>query len=347
MSMAGRLGCLFLLALLSPFSASAQQSHSPAQAANGGINLDVVVAPKSGAAESGLRQQDFTLMDNNAAQTITSFKAFTGREASVEVVLIIDAANADYQAVEYARNELDKFLRAEGGRLAFPVTIGVLTDTGIQMLGDFSTDGNALSAQLDQNKFGLRFIRRDAGLQGAAERWELSVNGLQKLADSEAPRPGRKIMIWISPGWPLLAFSSEQLDAKTKQKIFTDLVSITNELVKARVTLSMIDPRGASESVGRADYYKVFLKPVTKSSQVDLANLGLQVFATQSGGFVFTSDNDIAKAVQTCLSDAAPYYEISFVPSSESGANEYHRLEVKVAKPGLTARTRESYYAQP
>jgi VWFA-related protein len=347
MSNAARFSCLFLFALLPPFSASAQQSPSPAQPANGKINLDVVVTPKSGAAESGLHQQDFTLLDNNTPQTITSFKAFTSREASVEVVLIIDAVNADYQVVGYPRNELDKFLRTEGGHLAFPVTIGVLTDTGIQMLGDFSTDGNALSAQLDKNNFGLRFIRRDAGLQGAAERWELSVSGLQKLAAAEAPRPGRKIMVWISPGWPLLAFSSEQLDSKAKQQIFTDLVSITDELGIARVTLSMIDPRGASESIGRADYYKSYLKPVTEPSQVDLANLGLQVFATQSGGLVFTSDNDIAKAVQTCLADTAPYYEIFFVPSSTGGGDEYHHLEVKVAKPGLTARTHQGYYSRP
>jgi hypothetical protein len=28
-------------------------------------------------------------------------------------------------------------------------------------------------------------------------------------------------------------------------------------------------------------------------------------------------------------------------------ANEYHSIEVKVATPGLTARTRSGYYVQP
>ena len=34
-------------------------------------------------------------------------------------------------------------------------------------------------------------------------------------------------------------------------------------------------------------------------------------------------------------------------PPAGSGANEYHRLEVRVARHGLTARTREGYYARP
>jgi hypothetical protein len=29
------------------------------------------------------------------------------------------------------------------------------------------------------------------------------------------------------------------------------------------------------------------------------------------------------------------------------GPNEYHALEIKLGKPGLTARTRTGYYAQP
>jgi VWFA-related protein len=154
-------------------------------------------------------------------------------------------------------------------------------------------------------------------------------------------------MIWVSPGWPLLANASAQLDSKTQQQIFTDLRKISDELMQARVTLYMIDPRGASESIVSADYYKSFLPPVTKSSQVDLANLGLQVLATQSGGLVFVSDNDIAKAVRTSLADATPFYEISFTPSSAGGQDEYHRLEVNVAKSGVTARTRQGYYTQP
>jgi hypothetical protein len=45
--------------------------------------------------------------------------------------------------------------------------------------------------------------------------------------------------------------------------------------------------------------------------------------------------------------DAGAYYEISFDPTTTDRPNEYHQLEVRVAKPGLTARTRQGYYSLP
>jgi VWFA-related protein len=113
------------------------------------------------------------------------------------------------------------------------------------------------------------------------------------------------------------------------------------------VTLDSIDPLGAGESVARAAYYKNFLRGISKPSQTQLADLGLQVLAVQSGGVALTSGNDIAALLEECVADAAPYYEISFAPPPPERSDEYHHLEIRVTKPGLTARTRQGYYAQP
>jgi VWFA-related protein len=192
-----RLGCLLLVTLLYTAAASAQQSRPPAQPGNGRIYLDVVVTPKSGPAVTGLQQQDFTLLDNKAPQTVTSFETVTGREAPIEVILVIDAVNTTAQNVSYERIEIDKFLRAEGGHLAYPIALAVFTDSGIQILGEFLSDGNALSASLDRNDVGLRTIGRSAGLSGEAERWKLSLAALRQLVASEASRPGRKVVLWV------------------------------------------------------------------------------------------------------------------------------------------------------
>lgn len=347
MRLHARLGCLFLLTLLPRAAAFGQQPTPAAQADDGKIILDVVVTPKSGAADVGLQQQDFTLLDNNTPQSITSFKASTAREAPLEVVVVIDAVNAPYQAVMYERSELDKYFRAESGRLAFPMAIAVLTDSGVKILGDFSADGNALIGQLNQENSGLRTFRNYGGIAVAAERWQISLTALRQLAAVEALRPGRKLLIWISPGWPLFTGASGDLSSKQQQQVFGDIVSVANLLAQSRVTLYQIDPIGAAESIVRTDDYKPFLKPAKKPGQAFLDSLSLQVLTIQSGGLVFQSDNDITKILHTCLADATPYYEISFVPSSAGAKDEYHRLEVKVAKPGVTARTRQGYYTQP
>jgi VWFA-related protein len=342
-----RLSSLIFLALLCTASSSAQQTSSPVQPGSAKISLDVVVAPKSGRPVADLQQQDFTVLDNKTPQTITSFKPVTGRDANLEVIVVIDAVNADYQTVSIERNEIDKFLRVEGGQLAHPTLLAVVTDKGIQILGEFSTDGNALSAELDKEDVGLRDLTRSAGYYGAAERLQISLKALDQLVASESPRAGRKVMLWVSPGWPLLSGPHTDLDSKEQQQIFRDIVAVSTQLRQARVTLYNVSPLGAGESVFRASYYEEFLKGVSKPGQVSIGNLALQVLAVQSGGLAFDSTNDIAGALQNCLADTVPYYEISFASAPADKPDEYHQLEIKVAKPGLIARTRRGYYTSP
>ena len=55
---------------------------------------------------------------------------------------------------------------------------------------------------------------------------------------------------------------------------------------------------------------------------------------------------DVRELLRECLEDTENYYEISFEAPAGSGADEYHRVEIRVGKPGLKARARGSYYAQ-
>jgi VWFA-related protein len=342
-----RLAGFLLVTLLCSAASSAQQGSPQAGAAAGKIYLDVVVSPKSGAPLGDLQQQDFTVLDNNSPQAITSFQAVTGRQAPLEVVLVIDAINSDARTIGFERNQIDRFLHSEGGRLAYPVAIVVATDTGVKLAENFSSDGNALSAAMDRDQIGLRDIGRSAGFYGATERLQYSLQALNQVSASEAPHQGRKILIWISPGWPLLTGPNIELDSKQQEEIFAQIVSFSTQLRQARVTLYNVNPIGAGESVFRGTYYEEFLKGVSKPSQVNLANLGLQVLSIQSGGLALEFNNDVAALLQRCVSDSAPYYEISFDAAAAERPDEYHHLEIRIAKPGLTARTRQGYYAQP
>src|SRR6202051_2527613 len=136
-----RLGRILLTSLLCAAAASAQQNSPQVQAGGGKIYLDVTASTKSGPSVGDLQQQDFTVLDNNSPQAITSFAAVTGRQAPVQVVLVIDAINTDAREIGYERIQIDKFLRNEGGRLAYPVAIAVATDTGVKVAENFSRDG--------------------------------------------------------------------------------------------------------------------------------------------------------------------------------------------------------------
>jgi VWFA-related protein len=339
--------CFILGMLLYTAAISAQEpsaASSPAAASK--IYLDVVVSPKSGPPVADLQQQDFTLLDNKSPRSFTSFQAFTGREAPIKVILVVDAVNSGAERIGYERIQIDKFLRAEGGHLAYPVALALFTDKGISIVAELSSDGNALSDALDKQDIAIRAIGRSAGFYGAGERLHYSLAALHQLTASLAPQPGRKIVLWVSPGWPLLSGPRVELTSKQQQQIFSDVVSFSTQLRQAGITLYSVNPAGSTESILRASYYKDFLKGVSKPNQVAAGNLGLPVLAIQSGGLALELNNDLTALLQECISDVAPYYEISFDAAPVERPDEYHQLEIKLAKPGLTARTRQGYYAE-
>jgi VWFA-related protein len=327
-------------------AASAQQTDKVAPPP-GRIYLDVVVTPKSGPPVSGLEQQDFTLIDNKSPRPLASFQGLGGNGAPIEVILVVDAVNIGYNQMSFARDEIDKFLSANGGHLAYPTALAIFTETGTQIQEQFSSDGKALSASLEQYVIGLRSIRRSAGFYGATERFGLSLQTMHELAVREAARPGRKLILWVSPGWPVLSGPGVLLDSNQQQRLFSDIVSLSQLFEQGRITLYSIDPLGTADFGGRALYWQAFTKPVSKPSQVQVGNLALEVLATQSGGLALNTNNDVASLLQKCLADAGAYYELSFDPPLGDQAHEYHHLEVRVDKPGVTARTRQGYYSQP
>src|ERR1700733_2944399 len=339
--------CLFLAVLLPGMVKASAQISPTAEASSRSIHLNVVVAGKSGSPVVGLQRQDFTLLDNKSPQPFTSFKAVSVVQEPVQVILLIDAVNIDFRRVAYVREEVQKFLRANGGHLAHPTTIAVLTDKGTQMQKDFSSDGNALGASLDHDAIGLRQITRSTGIWGANDRVQISLTAVRQLTAYAASVPGRTVVLWVSPGWPLLSGARIQLDSKQQQQIFGDVITFSTQLRQANVTLYNINPLGPGENLLRADYYQDFVKGVSKSDQTDLADLSLQVLAAQSGGLVLEGDSDVAGLLTRCFEDTSSWYEITFDPPPAERPNEYHSIAITVDKPGLTARTRTGYYSQP
>jgi VWFA-related protein len=321
--------------------------------ADGQIILDVQVTDKSGTPIRGLQQQDFTVLDDKRPQSILSFHSVNGEAAStadppVEIVLIVDAVNASPQTVAYEREEVKKFLLRNGGKLAQPVSLVVFADAGTKVQNGSSRDGNALAALYDQYETGVRSINRSEGFYGAAERFDMSLKTLTSIATDEGTSPGRKLMIWISPGWPLLTGPDIELSRKEQQQIFDSVVSASTVLRQARITLYSVDPLGLADSGGvRITYYEEFLKGLASPSRAAVADLSLQVLAVQSGGRVLNSSNNLTTEVANCAADADAFYVLSFDASRADRADEYHSLAVTVDKPGIKVRTRSGYYAQP
>jgi hypothetical protein len=164
---------------------------------------------------------------------------------SAELRVAENDPDSQNMAVEF--EGIDRFLKADGGRLAYPTTVAMLTDKEIQFQEHLSQDGNAISTTLDQRTIALRNIGRSTGSYGAAARFQMSLQGLRRLVAHEGARPGRTIILWVFPGWPVLSGPQHMLDTKQEQQVFGDIVDISTQLREFQITLYAVDPSSTAD----------------------------------------------------------------------------------------------------
>jgi VWFA-related protein len=355
MCIASRLNLFLLVVLLFAPHIAARQIDSGAHPGDR-IYLDAVVSPRSGPPITNLQQQDFTIFDNSVPQTITSFEAVDSRQAHIAVIIVLDAVNVTSRVAAMALEEIKRFLKADGGKLAYPTTVDFVTNKGLEFEAGPSQDGKAIGTSLSKHAI--------ADPRGAAHRFEVSFQAFAELVALERDKSGRKLIVWVSPGWPPVVLQGYEHNANEKQvqqvrlQMFGNVVQLAKQLREGQITVYSVDPD--PWALGDLDSGftngTMHLRPsnkdadvagVSSPSEVRAEDLGLEALAIQSGGLSLHPGNDIASRLRQCLADASAFYELSFDPVITDQPNQYHHLKVQVAKLGLTARARQGYYSQP
>lgn len=310
------------------------------------ISIDVRVTDKLGHPIGGLKPEDFTLLDNKRPDKILELRevdASTSTADPVQVVIVIDTLNAEIETIAREREQLDEFLKQNGGHLAFPTSLAMFTDKGLK-LGELSTlNGALLEASLEDPNSELHFIGKGAHYWETPARLQWSIDQLGALAAFEAKQPGRKIALILGPGWPMLPFISVDVTDKQRRWAFNYIIGLNNSLREAHLALYVVNPF----TLGRIDpfYYENYLKGISNVNQATFPDISLQVLAAHSGGLVEITGLDILGGLNTANRDANPYYSLTFEASAGSVTNEYHDIHLAVDKPGAKVRTSAGYYA--
>ena len=354
MRIASRL-TLFLLALL------LSARHIPARQIDSGshpgerIYIDAIVTSASGHLVENLQQRDFTIFDNNVPQFITSFQAIDSRHAQIAVIIVFDTLTVNPRVLGTSLTDIKRFLKADGGELAHPTTVDFITDKGLEFKAGPSRDGKALSDSLNKPAVATRQIEGNPGTYPPFQ-------ALAELIALERDKPGRKIVLFISPGslptlHPYNHGSPSELELQQlRLGMFGNIVQLTRQLSEGQITLYSIDPPalgGADDGfTDRGTHLKPVhdaadLASVRSPSDVRWDDLAFQSVAVRSGGLALYSGQDLTSSLRECVADASPFYELSFDPVLTDEPNHYHQLKVEIAKPGLTPRTRQGYYSQP
>lgn len=353
-------GCLFVFSLLcvSTF-ACAQQKGDPTEAAPAStaaqadlkqrpIFLDVLVTENSGRPVSDLEPFDFSVLDENQPRKVIGFRRTDGTvgsklEPPVEVIIVLDAVNLPYQAATRLRLEIEKFLHENGGQLPQPVSIFMFTSEGLRVQPAPSKDGNALAAMLDQSTGTVRARDLAGGVYSLQEQFQSSYKTISGIAENLSHKPGRKVVIWLGPGWPLLTERFFIQTDVSRETYFRQIAALQNKLREARVTVySLFTISGVTNTL-----YENYLKPVREVRKMEIGDMALQVLALHSGGRVLDPSNDVKAQIDACVAEIGEYYTIAFMPPPAAKADEYHDVTVMVNKPGVTVRTNTGYYNEP
>ncbi len=159
-----------------------------------------MVVDATGKLVTGLESSDFTLLDNGHPSPILSFHAFDETAVQpippVEVILLIDTLDLPFKLAMHEGDEVERFLHQNGGRLAYPVSIFGLSNTGLWALAKPSTDGNVLAESIARNT--LVPLDRDTLKEQSLNILPLrepatlsALKALGQIATAERGKPGR------------------------------------------------------------------------------------------------------------------------------------------------------------
>ncbi|HEY1898096.1 MAG TPA: VWA domain-containing protein [Terracidiphilus sp.] len=338
------------------------------------IVLNVEVTDAGGNAVTGLNAGDFVLTQDRQPRSIASFRQVNGEAAPVppQVMLVLDAVNNSSRDLANDRKGIENFLRQSSAPLAYPTSIAVLSGAEIKS-GTPTRDRSVLRYQLNELTAGLRpVVCADEAnadkvpmtvwipggpvsqadptkeLNCLNQRFITSINALTQFAKLQIDIPGRIILVWMGAGWPLL--NNKQFtpdDASVKAGFFENLVQVSSALREAQMTLDVVLPSSLFRTPESRDQHEdAYFNGVPNQDEVTAASLGLQALAHQSGGQILIGARNIPGGVAACMADAKSYYELTFDSPPAAQFGEYHSLQVKVEKPGVTVRTNTVYYAE-
>jgi VWFA-related protein len=371
MSTRGKVPLLLLLAAIAP----AQQDPTFAVGTQL-VSIDTIVR-KGSSPVTGLTKEDFTVLDNGAPQPIAVFSVRSAKTATAPAialppgtvsnrltsrgetpasatVFLIDRLNTPILAQTKADDNVLRFLRSRGNK----DTVGIYTlGRSLSVVQDLTNDAARVDRTIrelkpeDLRRFENGIERPRDGSGGnfddfvLKERAASTRDALEMVARHLAGVPGRKSLIWVSSGFPLISNG----DHVENLNFTSDVATTARALSDANVAVYPVDPRGLA-GTGAAlpiPLAQVGPAPATRFRQPGFlsATDTMNMLADLTGGIAFYNTNQIEDAIGKAVEDGDLIYTLGFYPAQANLDGKYHRLQVKTSARGATARYRQSYLA--
>ena len=296
------------------------------------------------------------------------------------IAIVVDDLGIAWENMEPTRRALRRFVDEnvhEGDLVAL-----VRTARSVSTLQQFTTDKRRLYSAIDQlqwNGFSRSGVTafRPVNDSLPTGRFEFrgsdatDLGGLDNLRDSMSSAgtlgavrltmlglrdlPGRKAVVLISEGFIIMEHGREgpgDVPYQPNDLISPQLERLMDYALRSGVVLYTLDPRGLSTGGLVAEDDLKFGNPGRRAGErrrfLHSTEETLRYMAEQTGGLAILTSNDIAQGLRRISDDQRGYYVLGYTPPEGTFARpgktpRYHRISVKVRRPGVNVRTRRGF----
>lgn len=358
-------------------SPASQQAQQTFRSKTNLVQLHVIVRDAEGRPVRGLSKADFSLFDSKKPRVIDVFEEVSRPEVDqpslVPASFPLDVADnraarasrlvvivVDDMVIRPMLEKTKALARAAVHRLGEDALMAYLTTSGmdgVEATADHSMILRAINRVGTDKSKAPKIPERFGSYTShptMAERVLLHETGCHTTMLSQAarmvggPEPMRRIFVYVSPYCSANLFDDEFLNNRDADRVRY----LYETLRQSNVTLYGLDPRGEMDyslsHFASEDITGVNPPPstgLTRSWNPVVESQGaLQELALKTGGFAVTNSNAFEAGLAQIEADLNQYYVLGFY-DDDPKPNRFHPVDVKLDRPGLTARFRSGYFS--
>ena len=314
--------------------------------------VDVTATDANGEPVFGLKQSDFTISEDGKPQPIRNFEEvgtapvvplrelppndytnlLPAAPSSAVNILLLDFANeAPVDSTNQRQLSASTFVQHLTKRAAVQAVqnmpegtrIAVMSMTNsLRILQSFTPDRALLTAAIEATPYDLNG-NGDPQCVQSNNRNRAVLEALDQIAVSSAGIKGRKNLIWFTVGIPAVTDPNDRPDCLPDYSL--SLSHAYDQLTAAQVSVYPVDALGVDRLGAR--------------------QLSEQQVAEATGGVSYSESNDMTSEVLKAIDNGANYYSVAYIPPDQKNNGAYHKIEVKVDRPGVTVVFRKGYYS--
>jgi len=300
-----------------------------------------------------------------------------GAIPTTATVVLFDRLNTRFEDQLPARDHIVKFLG--NLRANDRIALYVLESNAVRVVHDFSHDAASLMTTIKRYRASTSIEQAvtdtpapelapsgatavDADMQAwllettrmidaefTRRRVQITLSAIEMIAQHLAGIPGRKNLVWVSSGFPLII--SDRFGPQTMSNEVTRAVQAVNS---SHLSIYPIDARGLVapySGPGATATYQATGRgapPPPAVSTVIQPNIdAMTELAARTGGRAFFNTNDIGRAIERAIDDASVTYLLGYAPANGNWDGTFRKLRVTVRAPDAEVRHRTGYLALP